>query len=470
MSLDTRTPLRVLNALVLSGSYAPTRRETLTDVAGRPVAELAMVPRLAVARTIEAMRRAAPPVPEDVREVIATAGLLFATAILEGETPDDYCHAVARTTGLPLSTPRFALGLFETGAAAIAEAAAGQRPHAVAAGYPWSDGASAAAPGAVWTRKGDVLAVLAPGNHPGPHLEWLTALALGYRVVVRPSRRDPYTPARLIHALRAAGLHPAQCALLPGGHEIGDALVGLADRAVVFGGDEVVSRYRGDETVFPQGPGRSKILVTEGVDGREHLEVIAASLLSGGGLGCVNATALLVEGDPRPLAQALAERLAGLPALPPEHPDAVLPVTPLSRAHALRDHLARRASQAEPLVGAGRTLGAADLVADLGDGSAALRPSVHLVTDPYDPVLGAEMPFPCVWVAPWTRRDGLGPLRHSLALMALTTDSGLLSSAIADPTIRNVFLGTRPTSTYVPGLPHDGHLAEFLMTATTVVP
>jgi hypothetical protein len=410
------------------------------------------------------MRRAGAPLPEPTREVIAAAGRLFATATLDGETPQDYCRSVSRTAGLPLATPRAVLRLFETGAAAVADGTDGQRPTAVAPRFPWAHGAPATAPGAVWTRKGDVLAVLAPGNHPGPHLEWLTALALGYRVVVRPSRRDPFTPARLVRALRAAGLDPAHCVLLPGGHEVGDALGAAADRAVVFGGDDVVRRYSGDGTVFAQGPGRSKILITEGTDWRRHLDVIEESVTSGGGLGCVNATALLVAGDPRPVAEALAARLARLPALLPEHPAAVLPVTGLSRAQALRDHLARRAAHTEAL------LGADGLVADLGDGSAALRPTVHLAADPHDPVLGAELPFPCVWVAPWHRRDGIEPLRHSLALMTLTDDTGLISSALAEPTIRNVFLGTRATSTYVPGLPHDGHLAEFLMTATTVVP
>ncbi|MGW9045362.1 aldehyde dehydrogenase family protein [Streptomyces lydicus] len=464
MPATTAAAPRILNALVPSGSYAPHRREAVSDVAGRPFADLARVPRLAVARTIEEMRRAAAPSADRTREVIAAAGRLFATATLDGERPEDYCHAVARTAGLPLATARAALRLFESGAAAIADGAAGQRPTAVAAGYPWPGGAPATAPGAVWTRRGDILAVLAPGNHPGPHLEWLTALALGYRVAVRPSRRDPFTPARLLHALRAAGLDPAHCALVPGGHEAGDALVAAADRSVVFGGEDVVRRYGADTSVFLQGPGRSKILLAEDADWRGHLDVIEESLTSGGGLGCVNATALLVEGDPRPVAEALAARLARLPARRPEDPDAVLPVAPLARAHALRDHLARRAAGTEAL------LGADGLVADLGDGSAALRPALHLVADPRDPVLGAEMPFPCLWVAPWDRRDGLGPLRHSLALMTLTADTGLVAAAIGDPTIRNVFLGTCPTSTYVPGLPHDGHLAEFLMTATTVVP
>ena len=42
---------------------------------------------------------------------------------------------------------------------------------------------------AVWARRGEVFAVHAAGNGPGVHGLWPQALALGYRVAVRPSRR-----------------------------------------------------------------------------------------------------------------------------------------------------------------------------------------------------------------------------------------------------------------------------------------
>ena len=41
------------------------------------------------------------------------------------------------------------------------------------------------------------------GNAPGVHGLWPQALALGYRVAVRPSRREPFTGQRLVAALRA---------------------------------------------------------------------------------------------------------------------------------------------------------------------------------------------------------------------------------------------------------------------------
>ena len=63
--------------------------------------------------------------------------------------------------------------------------------------------------GAVWARRGEVLAVHAPGNAPGVHGLWPQALALGYRVAIRPSRREPFTAHRLDHGLARAGFRDA---------------------------------------------------------------------------------------------------------------------------------------------------------------------------------------------------------------------------------------------------------------------
>ena len=52
---------------------------------------------------------------------------------------------------------------------------------------------------------------------------------------------------------------------------------------------------------------------------------------------------------------------------------AALPTTPVATAHAIAAHLARLAAGTEPV------LGADQVVADLGDGYAALRPAVHLL-------------------------------------------------------------------------------------------
>ena len=123
----------------------------------------------------------------------------------------------------------------------------------------------------------------------------------------------------------------------------------------------------------------------------------------------MNATAVLYEGDPAGLAQAVAQRLSAID-------DALLPTMPVDAARALAHGLALAAAGAVPVLGAGQ------VVAERGDGRAVLRPAVHLVTRPDAGTLNVELPFACVWIAPWSRADGLDPLRNSLVLNAITDD------------------------------------------------
>ncbi|MGH3788040.1 MAG: hypothetical protein ACRDRG_16175 [Pseudonocardiaceae bacterium] len=111
----------------------------------------------------------------------------------------------------------------------------------------WSSGCiELGAPGrAVWTRRGDVCAVHAAGNHPGVHGLWVEAPALGYRVAVRPSSREPFTPHRLISAMREAGLGDDQVAFLPTDRAGAGDIIQAADLAMVYGGDDVVHKYAG---------------------------------------------------------------------------------------------------------------------------------------------------------------------------------------------------------------------------------
>jgi len=90
-----------------------------------------------------------------------------------------------------------------------------------------------------------------------------------------------------------------------------------------------------------------------------------------------------------------------------------------------------------------------------------LTAAVSVLEDSRDAALSVELPFPCVWVAPY---DGdLGSLRNSLVLTALTRDLGFVQKLEEEPTIRNVYAGPTPTTWITPGIPHDGFLSEHLM-------
>jgi hypothetical protein len=88
---------------------------------------------------------------------------------------------------------------------------------------------------------------------------------------------------------------------------------------------------------------------------------------------------------------------------------------------------------------------------------------VHLLTTPDPTKLNVELPFPCVWVSPWSRADGVAPLRNSLVLNAITTDDELIDELVIEQTVTSVYRGRRATHHTAPHIPHEGFLADFLM-------
>lgn len=450
-----------LDALGPKGSYRTRNRQPVTDVAGAPLAELSLVPPLFITRTMSALRKARPQPVDERMTAIAEAGELFAAGVVDGLTAADYRHTVSRMAGTPLSVVRAATeSIARFAASAYDDGLQAARP--VGAATDWRDPRTRKGV-AVWIRRAEVFAVHAAGNHPAVHGAWLEALAAGYRVAVRPSRREPLTPHRLVSALRASGFGDDQVVLLPTDHGAADEILRGADLGMVYGGQDVIDKYKADPTILPNGPGRSKILITADRDWHDHVDLVVDSVSAQGGAACINTTAVFVEGDPAPVAAAIAERLAALPSLPPEDEKAVLPVYPLESARAIESYLLAKAS------GARAHLGGDGVVDELADGSAALRPAVFELAGPHTEQARIELGFPCVWVAPWTRSAGIAPLRDTLVLTAVTGDERLLDELLTEPTIRNLYIGDHPTHWMAPGVPHDGFLGEFLMRSKAVI-
>ena len=447
-----------IDALGPNGEYRTRNREVIATTGGTPVVELSIVPPLYVSRTIGAQRKVRP-LPAAQREAaLADAADVFATAVIAGLDFEAYVALASRISGLPIAISRAGARSVADAIASAVDAVRPARP--VGAAVDWREERTRNG-SAVWTRRGEVFAVHAAGNGPGVHGLWPQALALGYRVAVRPSRREPLTAHRLVNALRQAGFRAEDAVYLPTDHDGADEIIRSADIAMVYGGQDVVDKYAHDPTVVVNGPGRAKILITADRDWRDYIDVIVDSIANLGGMACVNTTAVLYEGDPAPLAEAIAERLAAIEPLPSEDERAILPTQSIDKATALASYLAAKAAGTTPL------LGADQVVAPVGDGYAALRPAVHLLTEPGSGTLtdklNIELPFPCVWVAPWSRAAGIEPLRHSLVVNAITGDDDLIDDLLGEPTVTNVYCGRHPTYYGAAHVPHDGFLADALM-------
>jgi len=442
----------VFSIPVLRDGEERNSRDTrvLHGVNGVPLATVHEAPALVTRLTIKRMREAPRMAPDERLAVLADAGRRFAEATLGGQTPEEYCRVQALVSGVPIRVARQTLGRMRDDCGLLGDVVAKQCP--VGAGRT-----------ARWVRRGSVFGVVAPSNHPATHGAWLQAVALGYRVVVRPGTRDPVTPLRLVRALLEAGLNPGWISLLPGSHAAADALVDAADLALVYGSEATVARLRGNDRVLVRGPGRSKILV-DGPVGESVLDHLVAEISADGGVRCTNTTAVLTSGDHRALAEALAERLASLPVLPVTDDRAVLPVRPRKEAEGLRAALDRAARGAVDLT---ERYYEADggPVTVVDEDAAVLRPAVMCVDRSDHPGLGTELPFPCVWVAPWQPSEGIGPLDDSLALTLLTDNAALVDEALDTPGIRTVLHGKVPGWWRDPYLPHDGYLGQFLKEA-----
>ena len=447
-----------IDALGPNGEYRTRSREVIATTGGTPVVELSIVPSLYVSRAIGTQRRVRP-LPVLQREAaLAEAADVFATAVIAGLDFESYVGLASRISGLPIAITRAGARSVADAVASAVDAVRPARP--VGAAVDWREERTRNG-SAVWARRGEVFAVHAAGNGPGVHGLWPQALALGYRVAVRPSRREPLTAHRLVNALRQAGFRAVDAVYLPTDHDGADDIVRSADIAMVYGGQDVVDKYAHDPTVVVNGPGRAKILITADRDWRDYIDVIVDSIANLGGMACVNTTAVLCEGNPAPLAEAIAERLAAIEPLPTEDERAILPTQSLDKAMDLASYLAAKAAGTTPV------LGADQVVAPVGDGYAALRPAVHLLAEPDTAELieklNIELPFPCVWVSPWSRAVGMEPLRRSLVLTAITGDENLIDDLLGEPTITNVYRGRHPTYYGAPHIPHDGFLADVLM-------
>ncbi len=229
-----------LAALGPDGEYRTRNREIIKDTAGVPVAESASCHGYSFTRSIDAQRKLRP-LPAAQREAALTrAADVFVSSTIAGLDFDSYVELTCRVSGLPMAAARAGAHTVAESLTTACDAVRPARPSG--AESDWRD-VSTSRGGAVWARRGEVLAVHAPGNAPGVHGLWPQALALGYRVAIRPSRREPFTAHRLIHALRQTGFRDGDALYLPTDHAVADDVIRAADLAMVYGGQDVVDKY-----------------------------------------------------------------------------------------------------------------------------------------------------------------------------------------------------------------------------------
>ena len=241
------------------------------------------------------------------------------------QTPDEFVRAQSASTGLPevmcranMKKNAFVLGemrrILESLTRGL-DLEVLHQGHGEERGVPIS-----------YQAQSPVLGLVLPSNSPGVHTLWLPIIPLQVGLVLKPGPQEPWTPYRMAEAFFAAGIPREALSLYPGGADVGAAVLESCGRSLVFGGQATVDQYRGNPRVQPHGPGFSKILLGDDVvdDWERYLDVMIESVFINSGRGCINCSGIWASRHTREIADALAQRLAAIQPLPPDHPEAGL--------------------------------------------------------------------------------------------------------------------------------------------------
>jgi len=439
------------------GGYKSLERQSVPGFDGSVVTEATITPALLVN---EIARRPSPglralPITQ-LLDILARAADIFATGQPDGLAPEAYVRSASLTSGLPLTITRTqTLGIYPQALRMIGRLLEVQSPGGLEVFDTGVYEAGGIRIGLV--PRGRNVGFVMPGNHPSTHFLWLLALAMKVPVVVRPSVDDLFTPYRLVTSFLDAGLPEDAVAFVPGGHDLVDAIVQSCSLSVLFGTQQLADRYASNRNVRIHGPGRSKVIVAANADFDQTVTLISRMVMDDAGRGCINGSAVVVEGDAGKLAAAVAAVLDATPIQSPLTEDAPLGAVRPAEAAAYNAMIDSR------LGGGARELtpGPARRVAT-ADGVAMMRPMVIEVPSFEHPLFGMELPFPFVVFTSASHKDLAKAAGNSLAVVVAGTDEALTQELLMSPTIDKVFGGGALSTEFDPREPHEGYLLDFL--------
>lgn len=315
-----------------------------------------------------------------------------------------------------------------------------------------------------WYREAKTFGAVLPSNSPGVHSLWIPAFALKTPMILKPGREEPWTPYRIIQAFLAAGAPPEAFGFYPAGHAASAEILNATDRSMLFGDASTTRAWAHDPRVELHGPGYSKVIL--GPDAAEnfapYIDLIATSIAANGGRSCINASAVWTPKNADALAQALAQKLASIQALPADDPSAQIaafanPQTAQRMNAAIDALLATDGEHAEDLTAKIR---GTPRLQTLGR-CAYLLPTI-IRCDRSHPIANREYLFPFATVIECPTAeipDAIGP---SLVVTALTKDPSLIRALMASPHVDRLNVGPIPTYKLSWDQPHEGNLFEHL--------
>ena len=447
--------------------------EVLHFSTGEPIATVSRANGGLIQRDARKAQRARDVLREiPIDELIARAGKageLYMNATLPmgtgTQSPDEFARAQSASTGLPEKMCRANMkknGFVLAEMRKILDSLTrGLSLDVLSSGYGEERGVPIS-----FQVQSPVVGLVLPSNSPGVHTLWLPIIPLQVGLVLKPGPQEPWTPYRMAEAFFQAGVPREAISLYPGGADVGAAVLDALDRTMIFGGQPTVDRYRGNPKVQAHGPGFSKIVIGDDVVDRweEFLDMMVDSVFLNSGRGCINCSGIWASRHTEEIADAIAQRLAKIEPLPPDHPDASLAAFTVPG-------VADAISQA--IDADVQTPGVTEVTAKYRDGQRLVKvgradyllPTVVHADSPDAPVAKKEYMFPFVSVVKCPEAKILEAMGPTLVCTALTNNETLRRKLIDAVHVDRLNIGPVPTTQLNWLQPHEGNLIDFLFRA-----
>ena len=406
---------------------------------------------------------------DELIERAGRAGELYMNATLpmgDGtQTPDEFVRAQSATTGLPermcrANMKKNAFVLTEM-RSILTSLTRGLSFDVLSDGYGEERGVPIS-----FQPQSPVVGLVLPSNSPGVHTLWLPVIPLQVGLVLKPGPQEPWTPYRMAEAFFQAGIPRETISIYPGLGDVGAAVLESCGRNLIFGGTATVDRYRGNPAVQAHGPGFSKILIGDDQVDRweQFLDVMVDSVFVNSGRGCINCSGIWASRHTREIAEALADRLAGVHPLPPDDPNASLAAFTVP---GIADAIS---AEIDNDLG---TPGVTDVTAARRSGARLIKtgradyllPTVVHCDSPRVAIATKEYMFPFVTVVQCPESEMLGAIGPTLVGSAITCNLAFRRALIDAVHIDRLNLGPVPTTQLNWRQPHEGNLIEFLFRA-----
>lgn len=443
--------------------YESRTKIPIKAIDGSTLAEMDKVPRVLVSNCINELKAGEEITLSFIGSCFKKAADIFQNGKPDGLDFNEYISKVHLVSGNPYSSLKYSVMELIDNLFTLPEYIMTQIPNGAKIATNIND-TKLASPSVIWIKKGEVISVIAAGNHPLTNNGWLECLASGYKVVIKPSVSEPFTAYRLVNSLYEAGLPKEYLLYLPGGHEIVPEIINVSDFSLVYGGEQTVQEFKGSNKVIVRGPGRSKLFWDKNYvyHNLEHTKsAILDSILSDGGVKCVNTSGIIYTKDHRDQVKEIYEELLDAKSNGFFDQENRLPILSKDKAVLISDYVKHFAeiNDVELLSKSHQ-----HLYEEIQDGICVMNACVIKVRNMNQNILNFEMGCPIVWFYEMKDEKDLDYLRNSLVLRLMSHSQDMKNRFCLDYSVKKVILEFNKNSIFK-NMPHDGYLLGHLFDA-----